>query len=123
MFSNGCATLLAGTDTPERFSVATAVGIGVGVLVWLAVPQLLLGVLTGFIVFTGTPLWIGLSERANIASARGVFVVITSIWCGTVLGFVTALAESPLLGSILDGILGTAMAAMMLSHNLLEQQN
>jgi hypothetical protein len=109
--------------TPGRLSAATATGIGVGVLAWLAVPQPLVGVLTGFIVFTATPLWIGLTERANIASTRGVFVVITSIWCGTVLGFVTALAEFPLLGSILAGILGAAMAAMMLSHNLLEQQN
>ncbi|GGK97253.1 hypothetical protein [Nocardia jinanensis] len=102
---------------------AIVTGVGVGVLAWLAVPAPLVGVLTGFVVFTATPLWIGLTKRANPTSTRGLFVLITSIWCGTVLGFITALAGFPLLGSILAGLLGAAMAAMMLSNNLLDQPN
>ncbi|WP_280402666.1 hypothetical protein [Nocardia carnea] len=58
-------------------------------LAWLAVPVPLVGVLTGFVVFTATPLWIGLTKRANPTSTRGLFVPITSIWCGTVLVFIT----------------------------------
>lgn len=109
--------------TRGRLVTASVTGLVVGGLAWLAVPVPLVGVLTGFIVFTATPLWIGLTKRSDIlTSARGLFILIASVWCGTVLGVVTTLADFPLLGSVLAGLLGTAMAAMLLSNNLLDNR-
>ncbi|MEV0360640.1 hypothetical protein AB0H71_31750 [Nocardia sp. NPDC050697] len=105
--------------TPLRLSVAALVGIGIGVAAGIAVRSPLVGAMTGFVVFSATPSWISVTQLAGIAtSSRGIFAVLTAFWSGITLGIVADLAQFPILGSVLTGILGAAMALMLLSENM-----
>ncbi|OXR40233.1 hypothetical protein B7C42_07658 [Nocardia cerradoensis] len=101
--------------TPVQLGAGIIAGVGAGTLATLAVSVLLVGVLTGFTVFATTPLWIGLTDLSGIATSRGIFTLITSVWCGVGLGYGAALTMFPILGAILIGAMGTAMAMMQLS--------
>ncbi|MER7450420.1 hypothetical protein ABTW96_09035 [Nocardia beijingensis] len=108
--------------TPVRLAAATGVGVTAGVLAWLAVPSTLVGVLTGFTVFTVTPLWIDLTNLSGIlTSTRGVFVSIATTWCGITLGYVASLIAFPVLGSVLVGVVGAAMTITLLSSKVLAE--
>jgi hypothetical protein len=54
-------------------------------------------------------------------STRGVFTLITATWCGIVLGYAATLADFPTLGAVLVGVMGTAMAVMLLSNNISDE--
>ncbi|MFQ6329671.1 hypothetical protein ACLMAL_26530 [Nocardia sp. CWNU-33] len=108
--------------TPVRLTAAALVGVSVGVLAWLAVASPLIGVLTGFTVFTVTPLWIDITKLSGMTTnARGLFVVTAATWCGITLGYAVFLAEFPPLGSVLVGVGGSAVAVTLLSNNVLDE--
>ncbi|MEV4241333.1 hypothetical protein AB0J47_39940 [Nocardia sp. NPDC049737] len=108
--------------TPIRLTTATIAGVGTGALAWFAVSIPLVGALTGIVVFTAAPAWINMTRLTGIAtSTRGVFTLITATWCGTILGYAASLADFPTLGAVLVGVMGTAMAVMLLSNNIFDE--
>lgn len=104
--------------TPLRLTMAICAGITVAVIAWLAVPIPLVGVLTGFIVFTATPLWLNRTNLSDITSTRGLFCLISASWCGIAVGFIVNLARFPILGSVLAGFLTAAATVMLLSSSI-----
>ncbi|WP_433527749.1 hypothetical protein ACQPZ2_44220 (plasmid) [Nocardia pseudovaccinii] len=108
--------------TPIRLTTATVAGVGTGALAWFAVSIPLVGALTGVVVFTAAPAWINLTRLTGIAtSTRGVFTLITATWCGIILGYAASLADFPALGAVLVGVMGAAMAVMLLSNNIFDE--
>lgn len=106
--------------SPARVATAVLIAFGAGFLAWAASPTPLVGLLTGFTVFTTTPIWLAITKFTGLRTARGSFVVLTSLWFGATFGFLAYVAEIPVPGAILDGIIGAAAAVMLLSNKILD---
>ncbi|MFI6040478.1 hypothetical protein ACIA8C_02525 [Nocardia sp. NPDC051321] len=102
-------------------SAALLAGLSTGTLAAVAAAAPLVGVLTGFTVFTGTPLWVGLTNLSNIATARGAFILVAAAWCGIALGYAASLTMFSPAGAVLVGAMGSAMTVMQLSSRVFEE--